>query len=183
MNEYNDMNVAIQKNIKIAWPNNVVMKKEGLHHLVNSLTLDPEEEILNALEEAKGQGKLEVIVEEQDKGGLEASIVEVPVLYQENSVSYRSDAVELPENYKDSGYREKNDDDDVEVEYELENAEQVAAEKYDKQIDNQIFFNAMGLHYEDAYTNADEMERVENYKISLGYAKRFLIYAMKALTF
>ncbi|MEM4246753.1 MAG: hypothetical protein QXR48_04290 [Candidatus Woesearchaeota archaeon] len=160
------------------------MKKEGLHQLAYSLTLDPEEEILNALEEAKGQSRLEVIVEDDEKAGLEASIAEAPVLYCDNSASYSSDAVELPENYKDSGYRAKNDDyDNVEVRYELEDMEQVTAEAYDKQIDDQVFLNAIGLHYEQTYASADEMERVESYKISLGYAKRFLIYAMKALTF
>ena len=159
----------------------------GLHHLAYSLTLDPEEEIRAALEEEVSDGEprsLEGMVKEAGDDGLDAAVAEAPVIYHDNRASYRSDAVELPENYKDSGYRSADDDDDyVEVRYAFENAEQKAAGAYETQIEEQVFNNALGLHRWQSYASADEMERVENYKTSLGYAKRFLLYAMKALTF
>jgi len=163
------------------------MKRELLHHQASTLTLDPEEEIRAALEEAvydREPKSLEGMVKEARDDGLEAAVAEAPVIYQDNSASYSSDTFELPENYKDSGYRSADDDDeDVEVNYASKNAEYEAAKNYETQIEEQVFNNALGLHCGEAYSSADEMERVENYKISLGYAKRFLLYAMKALTF
>jgi hypothetical protein len=160
------------------------MKKEGIHYLAYSLTLDPEEEIRGAIDEAK-QGGLEVIVEEE-KQGIEAAVAETPVLYHDNSASYKSDAVELPENYKDSGYRAADDDDDnVEVNYafETDHAQREAEKTYIKEIDAQIVAKMFGLAYEVMYGTAEEMERVENYKQSLGNGVRFLLYDMRALNF
>ncbi len=162
------------------------MKKQGLHYLAYSLILDPEEEIRGAIEEVKEQGRLETIIAEEKTEGIEAAVAEMPVLYHENAASYKSDAVELPENYRDSGYKAPNDDDDyVEVNYafETDHAQCEAAKDYVKEIDEQLFANLFGMQNTKAYATAEIRDRVENYKQALGNGIRFLLYDMRALTF
>lgn len=162
------------------------MKKQGLHYLAYSLILDPEEEIRGAIEAVKEEGRLETIVAGEKTEGIEASVAEAPVLYHENSASYKADTVELPENYKDSGYKAPNDDDDdVEVDYafETDHAQCEAAKDYVKEIDKQVFANALGISHAPSYSTAEERERMENYKMSLGMGICFLLYDLRAKTF
>jgi hypothetical protein len=164
------------------------MKKEGFHNLAYSLTLDPEQEILGAIEAVSAEapaGRLEKILGDDPVKGIEAAVDEAPVIYSGNEASYRSDAVELPENYKDSGYRSpKDDDDEAEVVYASPDfAVEEEAKNYVKEIDTQIFANTLGFNLERDYKSSEEKEQAEFYKMSLGFGVRFLMYTLRALTF
>jgi hypothetical protein len=160
------------------------MGKNGLHYLAYSLTLDPEQEILGAIEEVSNSAGLEKIVKEEPVKGIEAAVEDAPVLYQDNKASYSSEPAELPSNYKDSGYKAAQDDDDEpEVVYNADFAVEEEAKNYVKEIDEKIFANTLGLTSARHYSSAEEQEQAEFYKTSLGFSKRFLLYSMRALTF
>jgi hypothetical protein len=158
------------------------MKKEGMHYLAYSLTLDPKEEILGAIEDAKSlPDSLDKIVEEEAKG---IEVEKAPVQYSGNEVSYRIDTVPLSENYKDSGYRAENDDsDDAEVSYALDEAERTAAEAYEKEVEAKILNDKLKIGNVNMYKSAELAERAEIHKICQGAAMSFLMYAIKSATF
>jgi organic radical activating enzyme len=163
---------------------NGLMGKNGLHYLAYSLTLDPEQEILGAIEEVSNSAGLEKIVKEAPAKGIEAAVEDAPVIYQDNSASYRSEAAELPSNYKDSGYKAAQDDDDkVDVNYNTDVIIEEKAKEYVKEIDTQIFANTLGFNEERSYSSLNEKQQAEFYKMSLGFGVRFLLYTMRALTF
>ncbi|MEM2916532.1 MAG: hypothetical protein QXT19_04205 [Candidatus Woesearchaeota archaeon] len=108
----------------------------------------------------------------------------MPVIYSGNEASYRADDVELPSNYKDSEYRAADDDDDEpEVSYSAENYEAEVAKEFDSEISAELLANTLKISNTPLPMNAESAERLENYKISIGYAMRFLLYAIKAATF
>ena len=165
-----------------------LMGKNGLHYLAYSLTLDPEQEILGAIEEVSKEAftdsRLEKIVKEAPAKGIEAAVEDAPVIYQDNKASYRSEPAELPSNYKDSGYKAPQDDDDSpEVNYSPDFAVEEEAKEYAKEIDTQIFANTLGFNEERQYSSSDEKQQAEFYKMSLGFGIRFLLYTMRSLTF
>jgi hypothetical protein len=164
------------------------MKKEGLHYLAYSLTLDPGEEIRGAIEEvSKGSStdsRLEKIVEDAPVKGIEAAVEGAHLLYRDNKASYSSEAAELPPNYKDSGYKAPQDDDDEpEVTYSTDAAVEEEAKSYVKEIDDRIFANTLGLGSERHFLSSQEKQQSEFYRMSIGYAVQFLLYNMRALTF
>ncbi len=165
-----------------------LMGKNGLHYLAYSLTLDPEQEILGAIEEVSKEAftdsRLEKIVKEAPAKGIEAAVEDAPVIYHDNKASYHSEPAELPSNYKDSGYKAPQDDDDkVDVNYNTDVVIEEEAKNYIQEIDEQIFAKAIGFTSERHHSSAEAQEQAEFYKMSLGFGIRFLLYSMRAWTF
>ncbi len=161
------------------------MKKEGMHSLDYSLALGPEEEIRAAIDEASSGSSLDKIIEEEPAKGIEAAVAEAPVLYSGNSANYRTDDAELPGNYKDSGGRAADDDDDeAKVSYSQNGSYALeAAEAFDSEIEAELKANTLKISNTHLAPSAEAAERLENYKISIGFAMRFLLYAIKSATF
>ncbi len=153
------------------------MEKEGT--LPYSVAL---EEVRAAVAEASVS--LDKIIEDEPAKGIEAAVAEAPVIYSGNEASYRSDAAELPGNYKDSGGRAADDDDDEpEVKYSQEDYVVEAAKAFDSEIEAELKANTLKISSIHLAPSAEAAERLETYKISIGYAMRFLLYAIKSATF
>jgi len=166
------------------------MRKEGLHELAYSLTLDPAEEIRGALVDVAAKNWQELhsldklLGDTAEKDTLEAEVKDASVVMTGNEASYRTDTVRLPENYKDSGYKTAADDDeDAEVDYASHADGMVQAQKtFEKEIEEKVHFLMLNLAHIKQYTSAEHRERVENHKISLGYAMQFLLTAIQMAT-
>jgi hypothetical protein len=157
-----------------------MMKKEGA--LQYSVDFYVEEEVRAAVAEASGS--LDKIIEEEPAKGIEAAVASAPVIYSGNEASYRADAAELPENYKDSGYKAADDDDEAEVSYSQNDSYVLeAAEEFDSEINAELKANTLKISNTHLPKSAEAAERLENYKISIGFAMRFLLYSIKATTF
>ncbi len=167
------------ENIKSKMRSSIAMQKEGLHSLAYSLTLDPAEEIRSALEDVarKDWRSLDTLLEETPDG-LEAEVQDAPVLTAGNEAQYRTDTVALPENYQDSGYTAADDDGDAEVSY----AHEETAERYEHEVKEHVQAQQLKMCHIELYPSAEIAERVENHKVSMGYAMRFLLYAITAAT-
>ncbi|MEM4240202.1 MAG: hypothetical protein QXK08_03345 [Candidatus Woesearchaeota archaeon] len=162
------------------------MKKEGMHYLAYSLTLDPEEEIKGAIEDVKSNEpkSLDNVVNEESTG-LEAAVEDAQVVYRGNDASYRSDAVELPENYKDSRYKSADDDEsgqEVSYSFGTDPAMREAAVEYDKEVDGIIRAKILKTRYEEHHVSAEAAERAANYKLIIGKSMSFLLFAIKSAT-
>ncbi len=156
------------------------MKKEG--SLEYSVSLETEEEVHSAIAEASVS--LDKIIGEEPVKGIEAAIAESPVLYSGNEASYRADAAELPENYRDSGYKAADDDDDEpEVSYSAGDYAIEAANEFDRELDAELLANTLKISNMRIPRSAEAAERLENYKISIGFAMRFLLYSIKSAVF
>ncbi len=160
------------------------MRDAGLHGLAYCLTLDPAEEIRCALEQAANSGwrelgSLDKVLTEVSDGTIEAKVDDAPVRVSENTASYRSEAVELPENYQDSPYEQESG---AEVSYNAPNVDWNDAEViYDKELDQQAFCAAFKIpHGRPVYHSAEVAERVEARKIEAGFSMSFLLYALKS---
>lgn len=158
------------------------MGKEGLHELAYSLTLDPAEEIRGALTDVARKSwqelqSLDKLVDSPVEG-LEAEVGDALVYARGSEANYRIEAAELPSNYRDSGYKAADDDDaDAEVAYAVE-----AQKTFEKELDDQIHYSMLNLAHVKEYRSAEHRDRVENHKISLGYAMRFFLTAIKMAT-
>jgi hypothetical protein len=154
---------------------------EGLHQLAYSLTLDPAEEIRGALESAAQKNwqelqSLDKILEEKPDG-IEAELQDTPVYVEKNTASYRSDAVELPENYRHAAH----DYPDAEVTYTFnpDVAWDEARQLYDAQLDSQAQASILQSKFVPVHKSAEEAERVKNYSISIG-SLSFVLYDIKS---
>ena len=160
------------------------MKREGLQYLAYSLTHDPVAEIQGALTDVSSKSWQELqsldklVSESAPEGTLEAEVQDAPVYVSGSEANYRVEASELPINYQDSGYKAADDDDDAEVAY----ADVEAQKTFEKELDDQIHYSMLNLAHVKEYRSAEHRERVENHKISLGYAMRFLLTAIKMAT-
>lgn len=162
------------------------MRKEGLHALAYSLTLDPAEEVRGALADAAAKNwqelrSLDKLLGDTAGSELEAEVEDAPVVTTGNEANYRTDAIELPANYNDSGYKRAGDDDeDAEVDYA--DGAAAAVKSFVKEIAEELHYSMLHLAHIKHYTSAEHRERVENHKISLGYAMRFFLTAIQMAT-
>jgi hypothetical protein len=164
------------------------MKKEGLHELAYSLTLDPAEEIHGAIEQAAAKSwkelpSLDKLLEEPLQAEtLDAEVQEAPVKVAGAEAGYRSDTIALPENYQQNPYSARGDDEEAEVSYQLSPAVNWmdAGAVYEQEIAEKAYARVLKQSHIEIYPTAEIAERVENHKLSLGWAMRFLLTAMKA---
>lgn len=153
-------------------------KEEGLHYLAYSLTLDPAEEVRGAIDEVV-KAELNNI---EKPGGIEAAVADAPVAYSGNEASYRAESAPLPENYRDSGYKAANDDDDdAEVSYALnpDAGWQEAKQECERQMDKEIQAAALNVSYEPVYKDGASRIAAQAFK----FVNRFLgfiLYDIKA---
>jgi hypothetical protein len=154
---------------------------EGLHQLAYSLTLDPAEEIRGALESAAQKSwqelqSLDKILEER-AAGIEADVQDAPVRVGKNEASYRTDDVELPENYRHASY----DANEAVVSYAFnpDVAWDDARQLYEEQLDQQAHFAILQSKFIPVHKTAEEAERVKNYGISIG-SLSFVLYDIRS---
>ncbi len=177
------MQDRVTKTIKTSWQASDRMGKEGLHYLAYSLTLDPAEEIRGALENVASKNwqelqSLDKLLEDTpDPETLEAEVQDVQVYANGSGAQYQTDDAELPANYQHSSYSTPDAEQDVSYA-----GWQEAAEAYEQELDTQVAASIWKMNYTPTYASAEEADRVENYKTSLGWAMRFLLYAIKAAT-
>ncbi len=161
------------------------MQKEGLHYLAYSLTLDPAEEIRGALEDVAGKRcqelhSLDQLLEDAEGSALEAELKDAPVRVTGNEAQYRTDSIELPENYANEyGGRE-----DVEVSYAFnpDVAWEEAKEAYEDEVEKRIQSSIIQANFLPVYPTAEMSERVKNYGISIG-SLSFVLYDIKQRNF
>ncbi len=159
-----------------------MMEKEGISPY--SVDFYVEAEVRAAIDEASSGGSLDSILEKEPVKGIEASVAEALVLYSDNSANYRTEVVELPENYRDSGYRAADDDDDEpEVSYSANDYVLELAEAFDREMNAELIANTLKISNTHLPKSAEAAERLENYKISIGFAMRFLLYSIKSTVF
>lgn len=167
------------------------MGKEGMqcseHTLEYSLSHDASAEIRQALQDAalrtwKELQSLDAVVERELPDGIERE--ETHVYQQDNEVRYRTEEAALPVNYTPGEYPTETEEHDSTSNYAftLTPADvmwETPAEAYEKQLDQKAFSEMMRSTHQEMYASAEIASRVEMYKIGLGYAMRFLLYALK----
>lgn len=197
------MNRDIAKNCAVCTSENnknmpveqkLFMGKEDLHDLACFLALDAAVEILGAIERVSSTPwdelrSLDNILEsDPDENAVEVDVQDAPVYSTCYELAYRTDTVELPENYHGSYAVDADDEVDLSYSAGSDQAMVEAAELYERQLDGEVFANnwkvavdwKIGMEY--VYPSAEVGERVENYKLSLGYGVRFLLKTIKDLT-
>lgn len=162
---------------------------KGLHELAYSLTLDPAEEIRGAVSDVSTKSwnelqSLDTLVAESMPDGIEAEVMDAPVYARGSEASYRSEAVELPMNYRDSGYKAADDDDaDAQVTYTQQDSSVQAQKTFQREIEEKMHFDMLQLQHEAHYASVEQRERVDIRKIEMGYAMRFLLTAITQACF
>ena len=97
------------------------------------------------------------------------------VVYENNSASYKIETAE------DNDYKQELSE---EPQYNFDDVVMVKeAQEYAKEIDQQLFTNFLRIPCEKQYRSAEEQAQAEMYKLSIGLAGQFLLYAMRASTF
>lgn len=159
------------------------MRDAGLHTLAYSLTLDPTEEVRGAIDAVANKPgdelSLDKLVAETSNDTIEAKLDDVPVRVNENTASYRTDAVELPENYQDSPYDSSQDE--SEISYSAPSIDWNDAEAvYEAELDQRAFCDRFKIpQAKPVYHSAEVAERAEIHKIEKGYSMQFLEYDLK----
>ena len=160
---------------------------KGLHELAYSLTLDPSEEIRGALADVSTKSwnelqSLDKLVAESMPDGIEAEVADAQVYARGNEASYRSEAVELPLNYRDSGTKAADDDEDAEVSYAFcpDIAWTEARQEYEHEVEKRVEANILKMDFMPVYSSSEMAERVKNYGISIG-SLSFVLYDIKQL--
>ena len=160
------------------------MEKEGLSSLEYSLM--HEAEIDRALEAAAQKTwqelhSLDSLVVEELPDGVEME--DTPVYQRGNEAMYRVSSAELPDNYHAASYRQQEiDAKDVSYSFTLSPGAvmwEAPAEAYERQLDLKAHTDIMRNSHVEIYPTAEIAGRVENYKISLGFAMRCLLYTIK----
>jgi hypothetical protein len=163
------------------------MEKEGTQRTLEySLSHDASAEIRQAVRDAAlktfKELSIDAVVSEALPDGVERE--SAPVYQRGNEAGYRTEEAALPVNYEAAEYKAGQEERDDVPKYSFTLTPSGAmweapAEAYEKQLDQKAFSEIMRTHHQEVYSSAELASRVEMYKLSLGFAARFLLYTFK----